>query len=217
MPRLTAALAVLLTMGVCIGFNTIRYPVVWQMVGQFHPWPASPAPGEAGIADSPVPATSGGQTVSLPNACEAIHVQPGLGGPMAAAPVASPPKTRVVCNGSMCCVVHQPAPGPAAPPAAAVATSAPPARDAVPTAAAPEETIVAPLVPIIRPPRPATAAVFATALETASGDSDRPAQDKVRRLPSIDRVHPAQPASPQDELPADQIPLYPSTRPRPAG
>ena len=134
---------------------------------------------------------------------------------MAAAPVATPPKTRVVCNGSMCCVVNQPEP--TASPAAAVAKSAPPAREATPIAAAPEETIVAPLVPIIRPPKPATAAVFTAALETASSDSDRPAQDKVRRLPSIDRVLPAQPVSPQDELPADQIPLYPSTRMRPAG
>jgi len=95
--------------------------------------------------------------------------------------------------------------------------SKPAAPEPTPIAAAPEETIVAPLVPIIRPPKPATAAVFTAALETASSDSDRPAQDKVRRLPSIDRVLPAQPVSPQDELPADQIPLYPSTRMRPAG
>ena len=31
MPRIAAALLVVVTIGACIGFNTKRYPIVWQM------------------------------------------------------------------------------------------------------------------------------------------------------------------------------------------
>jgi hypothetical protein len=57
--------------------------------------------------------------------------------------------------------------------------------------------------------------VLTTALE--ADEPVQPAQDKVRRLPSVEQVSPAQPAAPQEELPPDQIPFYPSTRTRPAG
>jgi hypothetical protein len=79
----------------------------------------------------------------------------------------------------------------------------------------PEATIAAPLVPIVRPPKPA--AVLTSAFEVTEVDRDRLAQDKVRCLPPIDRVFPAERASPQEELPTDQVPFYPSTRTRPAG
>jgi hypothetical protein len=218
MPRLPAALAVLLTMSVCIGFNTIRYPAVWRMVGQPDPWPppASPASGAAQGQDSPAPPASGSQAVFTPRACEALRVEPSLSGPIPTTSVATPPKTRVVCNGSMCSLVKEPPPEPAAAPV--VAKSSSPVRDAVGASDAPEATVAGPLVPIVRPPKPAAAApVLASAFETADVDHDPRAQDKVRPLPPADRVLPVEPASPQDELPADQIPLYPTTRTRPAG
>jgi hypothetical protein len=59
--------------------------------------------------------------------------------------------------------------------------------------------------------------VLTSAFEVTEVDRDRLAQDKVRRLPPIERVFPAQRVSPQEELPADQVPFYPSTRARPAG
>ena len=244
MPRFPAALAVLLTMSFCIGFNTIRYPVVWQMVAQSNPWPppASPTSGAAEGSDCRAAVVSGWQTASPPRVGEAIHVAPGLSGPLPTKPatteggrprsvakcsarcpepVPSPvPRTRVVCNGSMCCLVKESAPEPTVPHDTPIA--APPKPPAAPVAAlpadAPEATVAAPLVPIVRPPKPAVAAtVLTSAFETIEVDHDRLAQDKVRRLPTIDRVSPAQRAGPQEELPADQVPFYPSTGARRAG
>jgi hypothetical protein len=43
MPRITAAIAAVALIVFCIGFNTARYPVVWQMVGAS---PHLPQPGE---------------------------------------------------------------------------------------------------------------------------------------------------------------------------
>jgi hypothetical protein len=238
MPRLPGALAALLTMGVCIGFNTIRYPVVWQMVAQSNPWPppASTASGAAEGSDWPAAAAGGPRTVSRAPAVEALRVEPGFSGPI---PVATegdspifvgrklgqspPPKTRVVCNGSMCCLVKETAPEPTPPAAASGVAKSPAAAGgaapiAAPPSAAPEATVAAPLVPIVRPPKPtAPAPVLTAALEVTDVDHDRLGQDKVRPLPPIDRVLPVEPASPQEELPADQIPFYPSTRTRPAG
>ena len=41
MPRIAAALAVVITLAICIGFNTVRYPVVLEMVAQAHQLPPS--------------------------------------------------------------------------------------------------------------------------------------------------------------------------------
>ncbi len=49
MPRIAASLAVLLTVAVSIAFNTVRYPVVWEMVAEGR-YPAQPA--EASEASS---------------------------------------------------------------------------------------------------------------------------------------------------------------------
>ncbi len=270
MPRLPAALAVLLTMGFCIGFNTIRYPVVWQMVSEANHWPppASPRSDAAEGADSPAPAASGSQAASRPRACQAPRAEPRLAGPIPTVPGATegdsplcagrksgqspPPKMRVVCNGSTCCLVKETAPEPAVPSAAApplgvsrvdcppvlpaapagkqpvapaVSHGAPTAELSRPPAApiealpsdSPEATVAAQLVPIVRPPKPAAvAAVLTSVCEVTEVDHDRLTQDKVRHLPPIDRVFPAEPASsPQEELPADQVPFYPSTSARP--
>ncbi len=210
------ALAVLLTLGVCIGFNTIRYPVVWQMVSQSNPWPlASPACGAVEGSDQPAAAASGSQTASRPRACEAIRVEPSLSGPIRPISVAAegdspifvgrklgqspPPQARVVCNGSMCCLVKEPAPlVPHGNPIAEL--SGPPPMPAL-RWDSPEATIAAPLVPIVRPPKPAAAApVLTTAFEVTEVDRDRLAQDKVRCLPPINRVFPAERASPQENF-----------------
>jgi hypothetical protein len=224
MPRLPGALAVLLTMGVCIGFNTIRYPVVWQMVSEANRWPASPASGAAEGSGSAAAPAGNSQATPCSRTCEAIHVEPGLSGPIPTTAAAPPPKTRVVCNGSMCCLVkEEPAPQPAAPqPAPAVAKPGSAARDAAPVAAVASGTleamVAAPLVPIVRPPKPPVGAtVLSSSFEATEIDPDRLAQDKVRRLPPTDRIFPAPSASPQEPLPADQVPFYPSTGARPAG
>ena len=46
MPRIAAAVTVVIVMGMCIGFNTVRYPAVWEMVAGAHqpPRPEKPAP-----------------------------------------------------------------------------------------------------------------------------------------------------------------------------
>ncbi len=46
MPRIAAAVTVVIVMGMCIGFNTVRYPAVWKMVAAAHqaPGPDQPAP-----------------------------------------------------------------------------------------------------------------------------------------------------------------------------
>jgi hypothetical protein len=46
MPRIAAAVTVVIVMGMCIGFNTVRYPDVWEMVAVAHqpPRPEKPAP-----------------------------------------------------------------------------------------------------------------------------------------------------------------------------
>lgn len=45
MPRIAASMAVLLAVAVSIGFNTVRYPVVWEMVaeGRYPEQPAEPS------------------------------------------------------------------------------------------------------------------------------------------------------------------------------
>ena len=45
MPRIAAAVTVVIVMGMCIGFNTTRYPAVWKMVAESHqpPRPEQPA------------------------------------------------------------------------------------------------------------------------------------------------------------------------------
>ena len=46
MPRIAAAVTVVIVMGMCIGFNTVRYPAVWKMVAgaQQPPRSEEPAP-----------------------------------------------------------------------------------------------------------------------------------------------------------------------------
>ena len=44
MPRIAAAVTVVIVMGMCIGFNTFRYPVVWEMVAVAHQPPRSEQP-----------------------------------------------------------------------------------------------------------------------------------------------------------------------------
>jgi len=51
MPRIAVALGVLAAVAFCIGFNTVRYPVVWEMLQQ----PGLPFP-TANPADAPSPA-----------------------------------------------------------------------------------------------------------------------------------------------------------------
>ena len=45
MPRIAAAVTVVIVMGMCIGFNAVRYPAVWEMVAGAHqpPRPEKPA------------------------------------------------------------------------------------------------------------------------------------------------------------------------------
>ena len=46
MPRIAAAVTVVIVMGMCISFNAVRYPTVWKMVAEAHqpPRPEKPAP-----------------------------------------------------------------------------------------------------------------------------------------------------------------------------
>ena len=53
MPRIAAALAVLLTVVTCIGFNTARYPVVWEMVAASDGFTRSPQSEQPEAAPQP--------------------------------------------------------------------------------------------------------------------------------------------------------------------
>ena len=44
MPRIAAAVTVVIVMGMCIGFNTVRYPAVWKMVAVAHQPPRPEQP-----------------------------------------------------------------------------------------------------------------------------------------------------------------------------
>ena len=44
MPRIAAAVTVVIVLGMCIGFNTVRYPAVWKMVAVAHQPPGSEQP-----------------------------------------------------------------------------------------------------------------------------------------------------------------------------
>ncbi len=58
MPRIAAALAVLGTVAFCIGFNTVRYPAVWEMLRRVGSPPAAAQPADALAKHQPQPTPS---------------------------------------------------------------------------------------------------------------------------------------------------------------
>lgn len=68
MPRIAASLAVVVIVGVCIGFNTARYPVVWTMVANAHRLPR--------LDQAPRPALAERKHVCTGNVCRLMPPDP---------------------------------------------------------------------------------------------------------------------------------------------
>lgn len=64
MPRITAALAIVATVTFCIGFNIVRYPVVWEMLAD-SPGVARASPAAAGASGTDTTAKTGGSSVKM--------------------------------------------------------------------------------------------------------------------------------------------------------
>jgi hypothetical protein len=90
MPRIASALAVLLTLVTCIGFNIARYPVVWEMA----------APEGFSQASQPEPSTAAPQSAvaasssAIPNLTLALKSATAAGCETPEAPAADLPPSR---------------------------------------------------------------------------------------------------------------------------
>lgn len=219
MPRIAASLGVVVVVAACIGFNTMRYPVVREMVAASHQLP------QLGQASKPVetlaakaPSTDG----KTPAAATPLH--PGY-----------------ICTGDVCRIAtaqeiqqaaQQPA-EPLRPVAPAVATEARPAQPArspvaaaTPATAKPEGSSAQPvpaepqsaigmLVPVARPDVSSSPAQLprASQVKSASTSQQLASAAGVRRLPTIDSAE-AYAADASGASIGDQVPIYPTTTTR---
>lgn len=215
MPRIAAALGVVVVVAACIGFNTMRYPVVWEMVAVSHQLPQTSLASEPADAS---PLESSSTAVKSP----------------AKAPVARP---RYICTGDVCRIAradevsandsptHVPAAEVSAtapsPPSqvqdspAAAATSLPTVKSddppECPLRAEPQPAI-GKLVPVARPEgtRPA-ADLLSVSQAKAKGSSQQLASAAgVRRLPPLDCTGTPMSGDPEP-LSGQQLPIYPTT------
>lgn len=208
MPRIAASLAAVITLAVCIGFNTVRYPIVWEMVACAHRTPLSqqasvsqPSPSALSL-----PAESHPGYVCSDGVCRLIE-------PEAPQP-ATPSKQVETTPPAILTVDQHPRSTPTATPATPVALKqTQPASQALP-AEPPAEA--AALVPVARPPRQCKPVAHSTprTTEVQAAKADPPASGlRVRHLPPVDPVATLQPPD-QETLPLGQIPIYPSTSKR---
>jgi len=199
MPRIAASLMVVFTVAACIGFNTARYPLVWEMTASAHHFPQA-AEGTGSAESHPHVVCEGDVCRIVPPSTSTPTARaPAIPNPLplalaASKPAKSPPPPRQRSLTQPAATREDPKP-----PAAPAGNSAP-------------QPAPAGLVPVTRPPvaEPAaqTPALLASAKPSAHAASALP--DCIRRLPPLDRVETLDSAG-QPPLPEDQIPLYPAT------
>lgn len=207
MPRIAASLGVVVVVAACIGFNTMRYPVVWDMVAVSHQLP------QAGLAFKPADS----------HATEASSADVEL-------PKAAVDRPRYVCTGDVCRIARAdevpevpmpliataPSPAPRAQESApAVATSPPTVKsDSLPEQPlrAEPQPAIGRLVPVARPDAAHSSAQLIGASQVKATDPSRElaSANGVRRLPPLDRSGTSTSGDPE---PASglQLPIYPTT------
>jgi hypothetical protein len=192
MPRIAAALAVAATLAFCIGFNTIRYPAVWEMIAPSdHAVPSA----EAAVATAKPSAAAESTAATIPGAWPvdrplALPSSPpvpplpampsswaeGAGMPRPTPPIEMTPSARV---GSAQASAALPAAGPVSTPAARAG---------------------APVWVPDRGPDPL--------LSLGASDTRTDTGTQTRRLPPVEQTASAEPSL---SLPAGSLPLYPTT------
>jgi hypothetical protein len=207
MPRIAASLAVVIATAACMAFNTMRYPVVWEMVASAHRVP------EGELVTAPAP--SHPDWICTDGVCR--PASPELPKPPTPAPPEqpSPPTSTLAAS-----TAPPPSPAPRAEPerkipAKPVALSS--NRAGRPSARPEPPASHAGLVPVTRPtarpiaPAPSVpkASTPPAKPPTENAKGTRLAAD-MRRLPPPEHIWtPA--TSPQNQQPQEQIPIYPST------
>lgn len=208
MPRIAASLGVVVVLAACIGFNTMRYPVVWEMAAGFHQL------SQVAQTANPAEVESGG------NASEdgQAHV------------AQTPSRPTYICTGDVCRIATPEdvkktpavaaAAGPAVPPEQAVRPSVatdPSVAKQVGSAvsATPVEgpSPIGTLVPVTRRPdgtSERSESVQASRTKAAPVSQQLASAAGVRHLPPLDRVEVEAVDTPVP-LSGEQVPIYPST------
>ncbi len=195
MPRIATALGVWIAVIVAIGFNIVRYPIVWEMVAVSVPEPATErvaatsapsAPPKAPVVEKKAP-----REKSKPTEDRKAHRKE-----TSVAKKASKPK--VVCDGKSCTLASDDK------------------SESHKAIARPDVTVTAKTAAVVEPtpsepPKLKVSAgdLLDDALVTAPGE-DAPANDNVRRLPPLTEEQ-APSTTEISSLPNASIPLYAST------
>jgi hypothetical protein len=207
MPRIAASLGVVIVVAACIGFNTMRYPVVWDMVAVSHQLP------QAGLALKPADS----------RATEASSADVKL-------PKAAVDRPRYVCTGDVCRLARaDEAPEVSMPLIASAPSPAPRAQESAPAVATspltvksdglPEQPLraepqpaVGRLVPVARPDAAQSSAklIGASQVKAAAPSQELASANGVRRLPPLDRIESSTSDDPESAS-EQQLPIYPTT------
>jgi len=203
MPRLVASLGVVVALAVCIGFNTVRYPVVWDLVAVSHQLPqADPATKLAKAKPAEVKPAATASAASHPGyictdgVCRMASAREN-------SQPSAPPRPTV----SVVTPATSPKPAAAKPAATTKPAATKPAAADKPAAVKPEVSVPQPAVGMLVPvTRPAASSQAATSRSKATNS----AKGGVRRLPALDQMEtPAADAS-QPQV-GEQLPIYPTT------
>ena len=218
MPRIAAALAVLLTVVTCIGFNTARYPMVWDMVAGSGDLTQS-RQSEESAAFSQSTAAPQSATVArisaypIDGASGELRVESGEAIATEGAPIAAGEW------GPIESVARRLAPEKADFGKDPVAPEACPKRPVEASASAKYASSpvdAAALVPVKSPyaGREISAKIGAgssTSSSAVAGADDRKPTSKTRRLPPVDAVTSVAGADSRPPRLDDSIPIYPTT------
>ncbi len=184
MPRMAAVVGVLATATLCIGFNVVRYPVVWQMVNGAQPAQAAPGPPAANQAVPAVTASLGTMSSAKPSGASQQPVSATVPRPTIAAETEQYGSALACCGPGGACVLAG-------------------ARDPG------EPPTLVPISPAT-PEAPDRSTSWGRSSEETSGRLSESA-DRVRPLPPVNQQFTFHPATPQWPLPEEPIPFYPNT------
>ncbi len=207
MPRIAASLGVVVVVAACIGFNTMRYPIVWEMAAGSHQLSQVAQTVNSAEMEPRGKAAEDGQSHTAQTPSRPTYICTGD-----ICRIATPEdlqKTPATATAAKPAVSHEP---PARPPVANARTIAKEDEPDVSTAPVEGASSIGMLVPVTRRPdvpseRSETAQ--ATRIRVAPVSQQLATAAGVRPLPPLDSAEAEVP--PPVSMGGAQVPIYPST------
>jgi hypothetical protein len=187
MPKILPLIGALLTIAAAIGWNTIRYPVVWEMVGPAAD--SSPLASAAAPSAAAQPAQTNQEEPALPETPKT--------GPEPAVAAAEPPSPPALAEAKDDAAAEKRGAG--------CQPAHPDAEEKKPLAVIPASCGTTKTDSQPAPPDEVKANA------ASPGADDQPASPDVRRLPPLDAEVPPPSNANSAALPAGAIPIYPQT------